>query len=163
MNTYCHGTMESLRSDMIGTFSAATKEEGLEFFDKLLEGFNPDSPEWDSKLEEFIESQRANNNYYAWDTHQVEVPDLKMPNIIVTVVGGLVSDVTSDSKCQVAVVDYDTDGTSNEISKIDDDDVLIDLWELDPSRTGGFSLPLYSQVFPETYKPKEGSSEESND
>jgi hypothetical protein len=94
---------------------------------------------FDESLEEYFQPAKAafdNGNYgelvtlgaeilededetCSIDSHELDLP---APRIVVIMEGGLLQDVLSTSPLSVAVIDYDTEGTSDELTAIPQDE-----------------------------------------
>ena len=60
-----------------------------------------------------------------------EVFDLPDPIVVVTVEGGLVQDVMATKNCQVLVVDFDVEGTTDEVVQMEDGhDAVLNRYEV---------------------------------
>lgn len=46
----------------------------------------------------------------------------EVPGIVIVMEGGLIQDVVASSRMQVMVIDYDTEGTTNDITQVDQGD-----------------------------------------
>lgn len=137
VNVFTYGSKKELAESMIDTFDSFY---GTSFhFHNLLSEVEFSSAEWLEKIKEFIEAQGEMGNYFNWAEESIEVPDAK---VVVTVEGGLVQKIESSAPLEALVVDFDIEGTTNDLCEIDGNLAIVSSWCLE-----GVSLDSYSKAF----------------